>query len=114
MEKAKISPYQLFVLILLFQLGSALLLPLGIDAKQNAWISILMAMIGGFFLFLIYHRIYLYYPDSLPTTYVQKIFGKKRRDWGEAVKTLKNAPMTKKFANRKWTRHQTDPDTLSL
>lgn len=76
MEKAKISSFQLFVLILLFELGSALLLPIGSDAKQNAWLAILIAMIGGFFVFLIFHRLYLYYPDSLPTTYVQKIIGK--------------------------------------
>ncbi|MCR2821551.1 GerAB/ArcD/ProY family transporter [Lederbergia panacisoli] len=75
MEKAKISALQLFFLILLFELGSALLVPLAIDAKQDAWISILLAMVGGIFIFFIYYRLYLYYPNMLPTTYVQKIIG---------------------------------------
>ena len=50
MEKAKISAYQLFVLIVLFEIGSAVLVPLAIGAKQDAWLAILIAMIGGFFL----------------------------------------------------------------
>ncbi len=36
MEKAKISAYQLFTLILLFEFGSALVLPLASEAKQDA------------------------------------------------------------------------------
>lgn len=48
MEKAKISLYQLFVLILLFELGSAILVPLAIDAKQDAWLAILSGLIGGY------------------------------------------------------------------
>ncbi|MFS0614132.1 GerAB/ArcD/ProY family transporter [Lederbergia ruris] len=76
MEPAKISPYQLFVLIILFELGSSLLFRVGIEAKQNAWLTILIAMVGGFFIYLIYYGLYHYYPDVLPTTYVQKILGK--------------------------------------
>lgn len=76
MEKAKISSYQLFVLILLFELGSALLVPTAIEAKQDAWLAILLAMVGGFFLFLIYHRLYQYFPDLPLTGYLQKVFGK--------------------------------------
>jgi spore germination protein KB len=75
-EKAKINATQLFVLILLFELGSALLIPIAIEAKQDAWIAILLGMAGGCFLFLVYHRLYQYYPDLLPTEYVQKIIGK--------------------------------------
>lgn len=76
MEKAKISPYQLFVLIILFELGSALLVPIAMEANRDAWLAILLGMVGGFGMFLIYHRLYLYYPDSLPTTFVQKLIGK--------------------------------------
>lgn len=75
MEPAKISPFQLFVLILLFQLSSALLFPIGIEAKQNAWLAILIAMVGGFAIFFIYYALYSYYPDLLPTSYTQKILG---------------------------------------
>ncbi|OLN21437.1 spore gernimation protein KB [Domibacillus antri] len=76
MEKAKISAYQLFVLIVLFELGSALLLPLAIEAKQDAWLAILIGMAGGCCLFFIYYGLYHYYPDILPTEYTQKIIGK--------------------------------------
>ena len=76
MEKAKISAYQLFVLMFLFELGTALLVPLAIEAKQDAWLTILFGMIGGFLLFFVYYGLYQYYPDSLPTEYIQKIIGK--------------------------------------
>ncbi|WP_026702745.1 GerAB/ArcD/ProY family transporter [Salibacterium aidingense] len=76
MEKAKITPGQLFILIFLFELGSALLIPLGLSAKKDAWLAILLGMGGGLCLFLIYQALYNYYPDILPTTYMQEITGK--------------------------------------
>ncbi|YCA42028.1 spore germination protein [Bacillus sp. JZ8] len=76
MEKTKISAGQLFILMVLFELGSALLVPLAIDAKQDAWLAILLGMIGSLVLFLIYYKLYSYYPDLLPTEYMQKILGK--------------------------------------
>lgn len=76
MEKAKISATQLFILMVLFELGSALLVPLAMGAKQDAWLAILIGMLCGFFFFLIYHKLYSYYPDLLPTEYMQKILGK--------------------------------------
>ncbi|OES46607.1 GerAB/ArcD/ProY family transporter [Domibacillus iocasae] len=75
MEKAKISAYQLFVLIVLFELGSAMLIPLAIEAKQDAWLAILIGMAAGFCLFLVYYSLYAYYPDTPPTDYAQKIMG---------------------------------------
>ena len=75
MEKAKISGYQLFVLIFLFEIGSALLVPLAGEAKQDAWLVILIAMIGGFLLFFIYYGLFQYYPDQLLTEYVRHIMG---------------------------------------
>ncbi|MGM0828871.1 MAG: GerAB/ArcD/ProY family transporter [Bacillota bacterium] len=76
MEKAKISASQLFVLMVLFELGSALLVPLAIDAKQDAWLAILIGMVVSFVLLIVYHKLYWYYPDLLPTEYMQKILGK--------------------------------------
>ncbi|MGG3915465.1 GerAB/ArcD/ProY family transporter [Rossellomorea vietnamensis] len=76
MEKAKISASQLFVLMVLFELGSALLVPLAIEAKQDAWMAILLGMVVSFVLLLVYHKLYWYYPDLLPTEYMQKILGK--------------------------------------
>jgi spore germination protein KB len=76
MEKAKISASQLFILMVLFELGSALLVPLAIRAKQDAWLAILLGMIFSFILFLVYYKLYSYYPNLLPTEYMQKILGK--------------------------------------
>ncbi|NGY89726.1 GerAB/ArcD/ProY family transporter [Bacillus megaterium] len=76
MEKAKISASQLFILMVLFELGSALLVPLAIRAKQDAWLAILLGMLGSFVLFLVYHKLYTYYPNLFPTEYMQKILGK--------------------------------------
>lgn len=76
MEKAKISLYQLFVLILLFELGSAILVPLAIDAKQDSWLAIMFGMAGGLFLFWIHYRLFLYYPELTPPEYMQKLLGK--------------------------------------
>ncbi|MGM1032570.1 MAG: GerAB/ArcD/ProY family transporter [Bacillota bacterium] len=75
MEKANISGYQLFVLIFLFEMGSALLVPLAGEAKQAAWLVILIAMVGGFLLFFIYYGLFQYYPDQLLTEFVQSILG---------------------------------------
>ncbi|MDA7027846.1 GerAB/ArcD/ProY family transporter [Bacillus sp. CLL-7-23] len=75
MEKAKISPYQLFTLIVLFELGTALIVPLGVEAKQDAWIAELLGLAGGIVLLLHYFYLYHQYPDLLPTQYIRKIFG---------------------------------------
>ena len=72
MEKAKISTHQLFVLIVLFELGSAILVPLAVEAKQNAWLAILIGLSGGLCLFLIYYALFSYYPDIPLTEYLQK------------------------------------------
>ena len=76
MEKAKISASQLFILMVLFELGTSLLLPVAMEAKQDAWLAILLGMLGSLVLFIIYHKLYSYYPDLLPTEYMQKILGK--------------------------------------
>ncbi|MDR6123828.1 spore germination protein KB [Bacillus sp. SLBN-46] len=76
MEKAKIKASQLFVLVVLFEMGSAILVGLGAQAKQDAWISILLGLVGGLGVFLIYYRLFLYYPDLPITSYVQQITGK--------------------------------------
>ncbi|MED4184704.1 GerAB/ArcD/ProY family transporter, partial [Priestia megaterium] len=76
MEKAKISAVQLFIIMVLFELGSALLVPLAIDAKQDAWLAILLGMVCSFALLLVYHKLYTYYPNLLPTEYMQRILGR--------------------------------------
>jgi spore germination protein KB len=76
MEKAKISATQLFVLVVLFEMGSAILVGIASDAKQDAWIAILLGLTGGIMLFFIYYKLYMYYPDLPLTSYVQEITGK--------------------------------------
>ncbi|MGG3450246.1 GerAB/ArcD/ProY family transporter [Domibacillus aminovorans] len=75
MEKAKISSYQLFTLIFLFQIGSAVWFPVSLDAKQDAWLATHIAMAGGFCLFFMYYGLYRYYPDLPLTEYVQRVLG---------------------------------------
>jgi spore germination protein KB len=76
MEKAKVSAYQLFVLIVMFEMGSAILLGLGAQLKQDAWMAILFGLVGGILVFFIYYRLYMYYPELPLTSYLQKIIGK--------------------------------------
>lgn len=76
MEKAKIKGSQLFILVVLFEMGSAILIVPGVSAKQDAWIAILLGLACGLLLFLIYYQLYSYYPELPLTSYVQKITGK--------------------------------------
>ncbi|MFC4075516.1 GerAB/ArcD/ProY family transporter [Salinithrix halophila] len=75
MEKVKISPYQLFTLIVLFELGSALVVALGVTAKKDAWLAILMGLVLGLAVFLVNNALYRSYPDQPLTGYVRKIWG---------------------------------------
>ncbi len=46
MEKAKISASQLFILMVLFELGTSLLLPVAMEAKQDAWLDGWLSYLG--------------------------------------------------------------------
>ncbi|RBW69008.1 GerAB/ArcD/ProY family transporter [Bacillus taeanensis] len=81
MERAKISPFQLFALIFLFELGSAIVVSLGIGAKKDAWLAILLGLASGMGLFFIYYYLFLQYPNLPFTNYCRKIFG-KYLGWG--------------------------------
>lgn len=76
MERAKISPFQLFCLVFLFELGSAVIVGLGLEAKQDAWIAILIGLATGVILLYIYSSLYRYHPNSLLTTYPKQLLGK--------------------------------------
>jgi len=76
MERVKIQPYQLFVLVVLFEMGSAILVGLGTRAKQDAWISILLGLAAGLLLFFVYYQLFRYYKEIPFTSYIQKITGK--------------------------------------
>lgn len=76
MEKEKISGIQLFSLIFLFELGTALVVPLGMSAKKDAWIAILLGLAGGVCLYFIYISLSRLYQGQPLTSYIPKILGK--------------------------------------
>lgn len=75
MEKARINVKQMFALIVLFEFGTSLVLPIGFVSEQSVWISILLALGGGIVLYLIYDYLYRQYPDLPLSGYIRKIFG---------------------------------------
>ncbi|MCZ0755895.1 GerAB/ArcD/ProY family transporter [Anoxybacillus sp. J5B_2022] len=75
MEQARLSARQLFMLAILFEHGSAMVIPLGVDARQDVWIAILCGMVFGGMLFLVYYRLFTYYPAVPLTSYSQQIVG---------------------------------------
>ncbi|WP_221567355.1 GerAB/ArcD/ProY family transporter [Alkalihalobacillus sp. TS-13] len=76
MEQVKISTIQLYVLMVFFQIGSAVVVGLGLQAKQGAWIAILLGMIAGNVFFWMYTRIHLYSPSNNYMDMLQIAFGK--------------------------------------
>ncbi|MBN3554841.1 GerAB/ArcD/ProY family transporter [Fictibacillus nanhaiensis] len=76
MKTIKIDVQQYFIIIVLFELGSAILVGLGMDAGRDAWIAILLGMICGMFLFLGYYFLYKQFPEQSLTQYVEILFGK--------------------------------------
>ncbi|WP_257348506.1 GerAB/ArcD/ProY family transporter [Pseudalkalibacillus decolorationis] len=77
MNKEKINIGQLFTWVAMYQLGSAIIINLGMNAKQDAWLVILVAMvIGTLAFFLIYGSLFHLYPHLPLTGYTQIILGK--------------------------------------
>ncbi|PAB56347.1 GerAB/ArcD/ProY family transporter [Anaeromicrobium sediminis] len=76
MEKSKINIRQLFSLMVLFEIGSAIVVGLGMKAKQDAWLAIILGMVSGLLLFLIYGYIFYQYPNLPLTSCIQKILGR--------------------------------------
>ncbi|TWE05058.1 spore germination protein KB [Neobacillus bataviensis] len=76
MAKERIGVKELSALIILFELGTSLVIPIGFAAGQNVWVSILLALIGGILLFLLYNYFAIRYPGLSFSLYTQKILGK--------------------------------------
>lgn len=72
----KISSRQLFILIFLFEMGTALVLPIGFSSQKDVWLSILIASVGGILLFLLYDYLFREYPNLLLSRYARKILGR--------------------------------------
>lgn len=75
MLNEKINARQLFALIMLFEFGTALVLPIGFVAQRDVWLSILLAMVGGVGLYWIYDYLYRQYPDLNLSGYIRRILG---------------------------------------
>ncbi|KPD00683.1 Spore germination protein YndE [Geobacillus sp. BCO2] len=75
MEPIQINIRQLFVLIVLFEHGSAIVIPLGVSAKQDVWIAILLGLALGLLVFSVYGRLFRCYPDQPLVGYIQHIVG---------------------------------------
>lgn len=74
--KTKISAYQLFSNIILFEYGTASLFYLVPKTKQDAWIAMLIYIIPAIILQLIYTTLWNKYPNDNIITFMPKIFGK--------------------------------------
>lgn len=76
MGKPRISPGQLFSLIILFDMGTALVVSLGIKSEKDAWLAILLGTGGGLLLFFVYTALFRLYPKLPLTGYIRAILGK--------------------------------------
>ncbi|MFC0469653.1 GerAB/ArcD/ProY family transporter [Halalkalibacter kiskunsagensis] len=72
----RISNIQLFVLIMVFEVGSTTLFALGIGAKQDAWIVILLSAIVGLALVWVYTQFPKYYPNQNFSEILNDVVGK--------------------------------------
>lgn len=76
MEQTKLSGLQLFYVIVGFEMGNTLIYALGAGAKQDAWLVLLLGMLGGLILMYVYTKLSSYYPDDTLVTMVPKIIGR--------------------------------------
>ncbi|WP_432664972.1 endospore germination permease [Wukongibacter baidiensis] len=75
MHKENISDRQGISIIILFMGGSTFALGTGAGAKQDIWLSIIIALIFSFLAILIFGRLLSYYPKKNIFETIQNIFG---------------------------------------
>ncbi|WP_160678276.1 GerAB/ArcD/ProY family transporter [Clostridium sp. C8-1-8] len=73
----KLSDHQLFSLMFIFEIGSTTIFALGIGAKQNAWIVILLALVIGIIFMFIYTELQKSFPDKNYIGIAKLILGNK-------------------------------------
>lgn len=76
MNIEKISGIQLFYIMSGYILGTAIILGLGQEVKQDAWIFITFGMMGGLILMAVYTKLAIYYPSDSLVQMLPKIMGK--------------------------------------
>ncbi|MGO4274160.1 GerAB/ArcD/ProY family transporter, partial [Paenibacillus sp. TAF58] len=72
----KISIKQLFLLMLAFEIGSAIIFSLGAEAKQDAWLTVLVGMVFGCILISVFTKLSEYYPGHSLIQIIQQLMGK--------------------------------------
>lgn len=73
----RLSRHQLFTLMFIFEVGSTTLFALGIKAKQDAWIVILLALLIGLIFIWIFTELQKEFPDKNYVEIVISILGDK-------------------------------------
>lgn len=76
MINEKISAIQLFVLIVLFELGSAVVVGVGLEAKQDVWLVIVLGTTAGILLFSIYEYLAKMHEGLTLVGILKKLLGK--------------------------------------
>ena len=76
MNTEKIGGLQLFYLMAGYVLGTAIILGLGQDVKQDAWILIAVGMLSSLILMVVYTQLAAYYPGDSLVQMLPKIIGK--------------------------------------
>lgn len=76
MNTEKISGLQLFYLMAGYVLGTAIILGLGQEVKQDAWIFIAYGMLSSLILMFVYTQLTAYYPGDSLVQMLPKIIGK--------------------------------------
>ncbi|GLB61817.1 GerAB/ArcD/ProY family transporter [Cytobacillus sp. NCCP-133] len=88
MERQKISVRQFRVLVILFTIGTSILIVpsvLASEAKQDAWIAAILGMGFSLLVILLYNKLGLMFPNMTIVQMNQKVFGK----WlGKAISLL--------------------------
>ncbi|MFC5650328.1 GerAB/ArcD/ProY family transporter [Paenibacillus solisilvae] len=74
-ETGVISSAQLFAMIILFEFGSALVVPIGLKAEEGAWLTILVALPAGLLLYVIFDYLFRQNPNLILSGYIRKIVG---------------------------------------
>lgn len=75
-NRLKLSSIQLFCLVMLFNIGSSTLYPRGLEAKQDAWIAVLLAVGWTALEILIFYALYKAYPNKNLAEIITALLGK--------------------------------------
>lgn len=73
--KEVINSNQLFTMIILFELGTSLVVHIGHRHDQGVWLAVLLAMPGAVLLYLVFDYLARQYPESILSGYTCKILG---------------------------------------